>query len=168
MTKKLEDTFNLPNIEDFEIDQEFDTDDLIKTAKKESRELKEAISNSEKIDTAIGEVNGFEQHDREMDEISQKAISMFEELKSLGMQVSDAHAARVFEVASSTLKTALEARDSKTNRKLKQLDLMIKKQKLDNDKPDSTSTTSSGTSMTREELLDTILNTPVDINTTRQ
>ena len=47
--------------------------------------------------------------------------------------MSDAHTARLFEVAGAMLKTALDARDAKVNRKLKTIDLQLKKARLDKD-----------------------------------
>ena len=45
--------------------------------------------------------------------------------------MADSHSGRVMEVAATMLKTALEARDAKVNRKLKTIDLQLKKLKLD-------------------------------------
>jgi len=55
------------------------------------------------------------------------------------------------------LKTALEARDAKVNRKLKQIDLMIKKQKLDHDMGDVQ--TGTGEDFDRNELIKMFMDT---------
>ena len=47
------------------------------------------------------------------------------------MNVSDRDAGSIFDSASKMLKTALDAKDSKINSKLKQIDMMIKKARLD-------------------------------------
>jgi len=50
---------------------------------------------------------------------------------SLGMNMTDMAAGPVFNNAAQMLKIALEAKDSKTTRKLKQIDLMLKKARVD-------------------------------------
>ena len=55
------------------------------------------------------------------------------------------------------LKTALEAKESKINAKLKQIDLMVKKARLDGNSSDSASG-SGGKSLDRNELLRIINN----------
>jgi len=82
----------------------------------------------------LAEVRGMEEHDGEMDEIAQKALDNFDQLMSLGMNLTDMAAGPVFSSATQMLKVALEARDSKVSRKLKQVDMMIKKANLDHRK----------------------------------
>jgi hypothetical protein len=53
---------------------------------------------------------------------------------TLGMNVSDMAAGKIFAEASNMLKIALEAQDTKTKAKLQQLDLMMKKARLDKTK----------------------------------
>jgi len=71
------------------------------------------------------------EHDKDMDDIHQKAISTFEELISLGMNVEVHAGAKLMETANQMLKTAMEAKDSKVDRKLKMLNLQLQKAKLD-------------------------------------
>ena len=72
-----------------------------------------------------------EAHDTEMDDIASQAVESYEQLMSLGMNMTDMAAGPVFSNAAAMLKIALEAKDSKTTRKLKQIDLMLKKANLD-------------------------------------
>ena len=72
-----------------------------------------------------------DEHDKDMDDIHQKAISTFEELISLGMNVEIHAGAKLMETANQILKTAMEAKDSKVDRKLKMLNLQLQKAKLD-------------------------------------
>lgn len=69
-----------------------------------------------------------------MDDISSKALDSYAQLMSLGMNVSDMAAGKIFAEASNMLKIALEAKDTKTKAKLQQLDLMMKKARLDKTK----------------------------------
>ena len=128
MTKKLEETFNINPVEEDEKVEETPTIE-------ESRDLTEIlsteISTTEKIDASLPMVQGLNEHDKDMDDIHQKAISTFEELISLGMNVEVHAGAKLMETANQMLKTAMEAKDSKVDRKLKMLNLQLQKAKLD-------------------------------------
>lgn len=126
MTKRLEEEFNLPPLEEALAD--FAKPEETKT---EIQTIEDAISISEKINSALSEVRGMDGHDKEMDDIAQQAIDSYQQLMSLGMNMSDMAAGSVFNNAAQMLKIALEAKDSKVSRKLKQVDLMLKKARLD-------------------------------------
>ena len=66
-----------------------------------------------------------------MNDIAKKAINSYEQLMNLGMNVSDMAAGKVFAEASNMLKIALDASDAKTKAKLQQIDLMLKKARID-------------------------------------
>lgn len=132
MTKKLEEEFNLPPLQDAL--SSHDEDELVPTIEESKNaivEVKEQMSISEKINAAFKEVRGLETHESEMDDIARKAIDSYEQLMQLGMNVSDMAAGKVFAEASNMLKIALEASDAKTKAKLQQIDLMLKKARLD-------------------------------------
>lgn len=130
MTKKLEELFNLPEM----VDEEQYVEHIdAETALAESAVILDSISNIEKIDMALTSVSGLNNHDDEMDDIAEKAISSYQALMSLGMNVSDAQAGRIFEVSSLMLETALKAKDSKVNRKMKTVEILLKKARLDHD-----------------------------------
>ena len=69
------------------------------------------------------------------------------------MNVGDREAGSIFDSAAKMLKTALEAKDSKIDSKLKQIDLMIKKGRLDNNTRESSNTVGGGQAVDRNELL---------------
>ena len=85
----------------------------------------------DKIDSALPMVQDLNQHDREMDEIHSKALNAFDELFSLGMNVEVHAGAKLMETANQMLKTAMEAKDSKVDRKLKMINLQMQKAKLE-------------------------------------
>ena len=138
MTKKLEDLFNIGPVDDESetelVESDFDDDIVEVDAETEIMEITEAMEISNRINSALAEVRGMEEHDGEMDEIAQKALDNFDQLMSLGMNLTDMAAGPVFGSATQMLKVALDARDSKVNRKLKQVDMMIKKANLDHRK----------------------------------
>ena len=128
MTKKLEEEFNLPPIE--EVTQQ-ETLPTVEEAQETIEEVKGALSVSEKINLAFKEIKGLEDHEVEMNDIAKKAIDSYEQLMNLGMNVSDMAAGKVFAEASNMLKIALDASDAKTKAKLQQIDLMLKKARID-------------------------------------
>jgi hypothetical protein len=154
MTKKLEEEFNLPPLKEalnpdddlFEFDDTNDTNEVISI-----EEVQRALTNAEKIDHALASVKGLDTHDDEMDDIAQQAIDSYQQLMNLGMNVGDREAGSIFDSASKMLKTALEARDSKVTAKLRQIDLLIKKERLD--KSTAGPQKSSSGSLDRNELL---------------
>ena len=127
MTRKLEEEFNLPHLDD--LDNEIQ--EVVPDTQQQIAEVQEALTISDKINGALAEVRGMEPHDTEMDDIASQAVESYEQLMSLGMNMTDMAAGPVFSNAAAMLKIALEAKDSKTTRKLKQIDLMLKKANLD-------------------------------------
>lgn len=129
MTKKLEEEFGLPPMDEATAEHSESVES--EPVEQSITTIEEALSISEKINGALAEVRGMESHDSEMDEIAQQAVDSYEQLMTLGMNMTDMAAGQVFNNAANMLKIALEAKDSKVNRKLKQIDLMLKKARLD-------------------------------------
>ena len=122
MTKKLEELFDIASNEDNELNEP------IPGVAEEV--TKEALSNLEKIETALPTVRGLEASDREMDELSKKAETSFQDLMDLGMQVDSRFSGDIFSVASNMLNHAITAKTAKLNKKLKMIDLQLKKATL--------------------------------------
>ena len=131
MTKKLEEEFNLPPLEEALGNADTISPQSVEQQLVAMDEVQQAISISEKIDNALAEVRGMEVHDSEMDNIAVEAMNSYQQLMSLGMNMTDMAAGQVFNNAANMLKIALEAKDSKVQRKLKQIDLMLKKARVD-------------------------------------
>jgi len=150
MTKKLEEEFNLPPIEEVT-----NTEPTIVETEAEIEETQNALSVSEKINLAFKEIKGLEDHEDEMNEIAKKAIESYEQLMQLGMNVSDMAAGKVFAEASNMLKIALDASDAKTKAKLQQIDLMLKKARIDkfSDKGSGDTESVTATVFDRNDLL---------------
>tara|TARA_B100001109_G_C18790859_1_gene440000 strand:+ start:43 stop:555 length:513 start_codon:yes stop_codon:yes gene_type:complete len=167
MTKKLEEEFNLPPIEEVKKPEKEkvmpDHDEVFYESNEitevDVAEVETALSTAEKIDHALRNVQGVEDHDVDMDDLAQQAVDSYQQLMNLGMNVSDRDAGSIFDSAAKMLKTALDAKDSKINSKLRQIDMMIKKARLDNNAGEYTSGDSSGNKMLdRNELLKIINN----------
>jgi hypothetical protein len=74
-----------------------------------------------------------EKADAELNDIAERALQSYEDLMDLGMNVESRYGGRVFEVAGSMLKTSLDAKVAKMDKKLKMIELQLKKEKLDKD-----------------------------------
>jgi hypothetical protein len=129
MTKKLEEILNLP-----------ESKKIIKQEEKEQRKAEVAqpfirdMSEFDKISAALPAVKGLgDAGDAELDELAQKAKDAYEDIMDLGMNVEARYSGRLFEVAASMLGHAIQAKSAKLDKKLKMIDLQLKKQKLDQD-----------------------------------
>jgi hypothetical protein len=140
MTKKLEEILNLP-----------ESKKVVK-AEETKRELPASvppllrdISEFDKISAALPAVKGLgDMGDQELDDLAQKAKDAYDDIMDLGMNVEARYSARMFEVAASMLGHAITAKTAKLDKKLKMIDLQLKKQKLDNDSNSDDGVTISG------------------------
>jgi hypothetical protein len=88
----------------------------------------------DKISSALPKVTGLgDISDEEFDSLAQRATDAYDDLMDLGMNVEARYSARIFEVAGGMLKNAIDAKSAKIDKKLKMIELQLKKQKLDND-----------------------------------
>jgi len=123
MNKKLEALF--------ELDQD-DIDNLAKPTPENAQEITtEALNNLSKIEQALPQVRGLEAADDEMDSLAEMATSSYKDLIDLGMQVDSRYASEIFNVAGTMLGHAITAKTAKLNKKLKMIDLQLKKAQLD-------------------------------------
>lgn len=150
MTKKLEELFELASS---------DQNDLTIPLPEVTEEVTEnALSTLDKIEAALPQVKGLEAADTEMDELAEMATSSYKDLMDLGMQVESRFSSEIFNSASSMLGHAITAKTAKINKKLKMLDLQMKKAQLDaknaskNEEVENTPL-GEGKSLDRNELL---------------
>ena len=151
MTKKLEELFELPQ-EEKEVNNQ-----LIEKAGTDLI-TEEALGNIDKIEKALPQVKGLEASDGEMDELASLATNSYKDLMSLGMQVDSRFASEIFNSASSMLGHAITAKTAKLNKKLKMIELQLKKAQLDHKMSEKTeeldnTPVGSGQALDRNELL---------------
>jgi len=154
MTKRLEEVLGLPPMTEETFDEpEEEMFPVTKDeAMAEAKEVMVALSNSDRIDVALTTVTGLLEHDNEMDDIAQKAIDSYSDLCLIGENVPVSHTGKIYEVAAQMLKTAMEAKDAKVTKKLKMIDLQLKKMKIDLD-DNPTEQEATGNEFDRNELL---------------
>ena len=129
MTKKLEELLNLPESKEI-IDEDKKKAKI--EAKEEQKETFREIAEFDKITAALPQVKGLgELGDKELNEVAEKSMQAYEDLMDLGMNVESRYSGRVFEVAGQMLKTNLDAKNAKLDKKLKMVELQLKKEKMD-------------------------------------
>jgi hypothetical protein len=139
MTKKLEDLLNLPESKGIEKEEK-----QLKTGRVAEKKIAAGaapvdnlfrdIADFDKISSALPSVKGLgDATDAEFDALAQRATDAYDDLMDLGMNVEPRFSSRVFEVASSMLKNAIDAKAAKVDKKLKMIELQLKKAKLDQD-----------------------------------
>lgn len=159
MTRKLEELFDLPPT-----GEEADTTepDTVPATQIQLKEIDETI---DKIDAALPAVKGLDASDAEMDDIANKAQETFDNLMDLGFNVDSRYASEIFAVAGTMLGHALTAKTAKLNKKLKMVELQMKKAKLDADSVgDDPGQTAHGQVLSRNDLLEIIKGSQVQNN----
>lgn len=151
MTKKLEELFNLPNQDTEEVvaPQDIQEPPVIS--------LQEKLEEFDKISAALPRVKGLgDLSDAELDSLANKAEKAYDDLMDLGMNVEARYGARMFEVAGQMLNAAIAAKSNKIDKKLKMVELQLKKYAVDKKNGDAPADTiqAEGTLITdRNSLL---------------
>jgi len=127
MTKKLEDLFNLEKKEVGE-----------PKAKKISHEDVKSVESSyqamAEITKGLPQIKELETlGESELDLLASKAEQAYDDLMDLGMNVEVRYSGRIFEVAGGMLKNAIDAKSAKIDKKLKSVELQLKKLKIEKD-----------------------------------
>lgn len=125
MNTNLEKIFNLEHTEPVQLEPESHQTPAMIT------ELAKTVGNVDKINEALPQVVGLEASEREMDQLAQMATEGYQNLMELGMNVETRHAAEIFGAASNLLGHALTAKKNKIEKKLKMIELQLKKAALD-------------------------------------
>lgn len=142
MTKKLEELLNLPSSKEI-VEETKENANKANMALKVQDNTMRDIAEFDKIAGALPAVKGLgEMADQELNEIAQKAMTAYDDLMDLGMNVESRYSGRVFEVAGGMLKTSLDAKVAKMDKKLKMIELQLKKEKLNNDTVEGSNITS--------------------------
>ena len=140
MTKKLEDILNLPNVKEAfaKIDEKEKTkSSTVNGVQKNvdpqtAKNLEKTYAEFDKIATALPKVEGLgEMSDLELDKLASEAEESYKTLMDLGMNVDSRYSGRIFEVASTMLRNAIDAKAGKIDKKLKMVELQLKKLKID-------------------------------------
>lgn len=125
MTKKLEELFNLPQDNEEVVIPEASAEPI-------TISLQEKLEEFDKISAALPRVKGLgDISDSELDALANKAEKAYDDLMDLGMNVEARYGARMFEVAGNMLNAAITAKSAKIDKKLKMVELQLKKYAVD-------------------------------------
>jgi len=148
MTRRLEELFDFVALP---------SDGATDTTEPTRKELQELDATIDKIDQALPGVRDLDTGDRELDDLAAKATETFDNLMDLGFNVDSRYSAEIFAVAGAMLGHALDAKTAKLNKKLKMVELQMKKAKLDHEvQGDEPAQTAHGQVLSRNDLLEMI------------
>ena len=119
MNRQLEELFNLPPVESFAENAEIPVVEFTE----EPTDL--APSLDTRIDQALPQVRNIPETEGEVDHIAEEAMKTYLEIKELAMNVEPRHSAELLAVAAQLLKTALDAKQGKTDAKLRTVSLQL-------------------------------------------
>jgi hypothetical protein len=160
MTKKLEELFQLSSVDD-DSNESF----VLPEGTKEITES--ALNNLEKIENALPQVRGLESADMEIDQLADLAQNSYKDLMDLGMQVDSRYSSEIFNVAGTMLGHAITAKTAKVSKKLKMIELQLKKAALDQkqsskEKEIEATPLGEGKALDRNEILKALLEKKAD------
>lgn len=158
MTKKLEELFNMPEGDP----EQYADSDTIKDAIKENQQVLDSANDIiDRIDQALPQVKELDSADAELDELSDLAKEKFQDLMDLGMNVEARYSGTILQTAGVLLGHAISAKQAKIDKKLRMVDLQLKKLRLDqaaaSKDPASNAIEGQATVIDRNELLNRIL-----------
>lgn len=127
MTKKLEELLNLPPAEELLVTPEPEPVNAQPVIS-----LEEKLEEFDKIAAALPRVKGLgDISDMELDRLASKAEQAYDDLMDLGMNVDPRYGSRMFEIAAQMMNAAITAKTNKIDKKLKMVDLQLKKLAID-------------------------------------
>lgn len=131
MTKKLEELFNLA---DSEPPKAVESPDVETPVHEEVKSLDQSYQAVQEITRGLPQIKELDElGDAELDQLAKKAETAYDDLMDLGMNVEVRYSGRIFEVAASMMGNAINAKNAKIEKRLKAVDLQLKKLKIDND-----------------------------------
>ena len=135
MTKKLEELFNMEDKETALQKQEQTAP--VEVTPQQIKSIDQSYKEVSKITGTLPQIKELDAlEEKDLDSLADKAEKAYDDLMDLGMNVEVRYSGRIFEVASSMLKNAIDAKTAKVDKKLKAVDLQLKKLKLDQDTPE--------------------------------
>ena len=135
MTKKLEELFNMEDKETAQ--KQVEQSVPVEVTPQQIKSIEESYKEVTKITGDLPKINELDAlEEKDLDSLADKAEKAYDDLMDLGMNVEVRYSGRIFEVASSMLKNAIDAKTAKVDKKLKAVDLQLKKFKLDQDSPE--------------------------------
>ena len=124
MTQKLQELFNLPS-------EDTTVEEAVADIQDKRAFIAEVDAAIDKIDSALPFVRDLDASDHELDELADLAKEKFQDLIDLGMNVEARFSGHILATAGTLLGHAITAKQAKIDRKLKTVELQLKKARLD-------------------------------------
>lgn len=118
MNRQLEELFNMPPAESL-VEEESSLDIAVE------EDIPQGTDLATRIDNALPQVRNIPETEGEVDHIAEEAMKTYQEIKDLAMNVEPRHSAELLAVAAQLLKTALDAKQGKTDAKLRTVNLQL-------------------------------------------
>ena len=128
MSKKLEDLLNLSPMNEV---AEPTKDEATEVSQEVQSTLEKVDEAYDKINAALPTVRDLDATDKEMDDLSDLARDSFKDLMDLAYNVEPRFSGPIIQSASTLLGHAITAKVAKMDKKLKMVDLQLKKARLD-------------------------------------
>jgi hypothetical protein len=133
MTKKLEELFNLESQETTKAEEPV-VEVVPAPTHEQVKSLDDSYKAVQEITRGLPQIKELDNlDDKELDDLAKKAEEAYDDLMDLGMNVEVRYSGRIFEVAASMMGNAITAKTAKIDKKLKAIDLQLKKYKIDKD-----------------------------------
>lgn len=132
MSRKIEEIFDLPPANAVE-DDDTDSPITLEETGFNLSMLHDTLEIADRINQALPLVRDLNSLDADMDKYADQAMKAFKDLMDLGQNVDDRNAAAIFDVAGKMMTNAISAKTAKAEKKLKMLDLQLRKARLDLD-----------------------------------
>lgn len=162
MTKKLEEVFGFAPIDEVTALLDTQETEVPEEIQDELDTAQATIDMANRVDIALPTVTDMASAERELDQLANTAQQQSERLMDLGFNVDDRNAGKIFEVAAQLLKTAVDAKTAKIDKKLRIVELQLRKARLDKDggKDDGNVLDASSLGLTgnRNDIVKAILN----------
>jgi hypothetical protein len=154
MTKKLVELFNLA---DQDLAENPVEDDFPAPAT-----LEEIDNIIERVDLALPTVRDLDTADQELDSLAQTARDGYDQMMDLALNVEPRFSGPIFQTAATMIGHAITAKTAKLDKKLRMVDLQLKKARLDqvakkDAPPEEAAIQGQGMIIDRNELLRSIL-----------
>lgn len=162
MTTRIEEILNLESLKDMvaaEVEAERAAD-IEDEAQSTAVALKAEKNSGLPVIPELDEID-----ETELDELADKAEQAYDNLMDLGMNVEAKYSSKIFEVASSMLKHAIDAKNAKADRKQRSIEMRLRKYRIDNtlapkskNKDEPPELTGNGFVVDRNELIEQLKN----------
>jgi hypothetical protein len=142
MTTEIENALNLPRLQEVLNQLKVNEEQKLlaeQEAKHQMPETAEAftkiLENNDKIEKALDIDRAFTEHDQEMNEIKDTALKTHRDMIDLAFNIDPKNAGEIMSAGVQMLKVALDASNSKVERRLKTIKLQLDKRRLDQSEP---------------------------------